>query len=178
LYPSMFFGIERREGSQQSEYFAVNNVYLNGVRIAAVNSECRALFYHTDQVDSVKVVTDDLGLPVTHSEYLPYGELLAQEGNECNREQFNSQAKDKESGLYYFNARHYDAGIARFVTADTVVDGEYSLAGWNRYMYCGGNPVLYKDPSGHSVIGGIIILAVWLIIDDMIDPSGEIADDE
>ncbi|HRX17239.1 MAG TPA: hypothetical protein P5123_13060, partial [Spirochaetota bacterium] len=22
--------------------------------------------------------------------------------------------------------------------------------GWNRYMYCAGNPVLYKDPSGHS----------------------------
>jgi len=103
-----------------------------------------------DQGDSVKVVTDDGGLPVTHSEYLPYGELLAQEGNECNGEQFNSQAKDKESGFYFYNARHYDGEIARFVTADSVVDGEDSLAGWNRYMYCGGNPVLYKDPSGHK----------------------------
>jgi len=64
-------------------------------------------------------------------------------------EQFNSQAKDKESGFYFYNARHYDGELGRFVTADSVVDGEYSLAGWSRYMYCGGNPVLYKDPSGH-----------------------------
>ena len=58
---------------------------------------------------------------------------------------------DEETGYYYYNARHYDAALARFVTADTVIDGEYSVAGWNRYMYCAGNPVLYKDPSGHAV---------------------------
>ena len=45
---------------------------------------------------------------------------------------------------------YYDAALARLVTADTVVDGEYSVSGWNRYMYCAGNPVLYKDPSGHT----------------------------
>ena len=37
---------------------------------------------------------------------------------------YNSQELDKESDLYYFNARHYDPELARFVTADVMVDGE------------------------------------------------------
>ncbi|MBN2435304.1 MAG: hypothetical protein JXK07_08575 [Spirochaetes bacterium] len=51
---------------------------------------------------------------------------------------------------------YYDAALARFVTADTVIDGEYSVSGWNRYMYCAGNPVLYKDPSEHYAIGQML----------------------
>jgi hypothetical protein len=38
------------------------------------------------------------------------------------------------------------------VTADTVIDGENSVIGWNRYAYCKNNPIIYKDPSGHETI--------------------------
>ena len=62
---------------------------------------------------------------------------------------YNSQELDKESDLYYFNARHYDPELARFVTADVMVDGEDTAFGWNRYMYVHGNPIMYKDPTGH-----------------------------
>jgi len=31
-----------------------------------------------------------------------------------------------------------------------VIDGEYSTQGWNRFSYCKGNPVKYKDPTGHK----------------------------
>ncbi len=63
---------------------------------------------------------------------------------------YNSQEYDKETGYYYYNARYYDASVGRFVTPDTVIDGEMSVKGWNRYMYVGGNPVIYKDPTGHN----------------------------
>jgi hypothetical protein len=36
------------------------------------------------------------------------------------------------------------------VTADSVVDGEYSTQGWNRYAYCHNNPVMYRDPTGNA----------------------------
>ena len=32
-----------------------------------------------------------------------------------------------------------------------MIDGEYSTQGWNRFSYCKGNPVRYKDPTGHDV---------------------------
>ena len=57
---------------------------------------------------------------------------------------------DKESGYYFYNARHYDLEIARFVTPDTVIDGENSTQGWNRFSYVHNNPIRYKDPTGHE----------------------------
>ena len=35
------------------------------------------------------------------------------------------------------------------MTPDTIIDGENSTQGWNRFSYCHGNPIIYKDPSGH-----------------------------
>jgi len=58
---------------------------------------------------------------------------------------------DKETGYYFYNARHYDPEIARFVTADSIIDGEFDTQGWNRFSYVKGNPILYKDPTGHKV---------------------------
>jgi len=57
---------------------------------------------------------------------------------------------DRESGFYFYNARHYDSVVGRFVSADTVIDGEFDSQGWNRFSYVHNNPVVYKDPTGHT----------------------------
>ncbi|MBN2039233.1 MAG: hypothetical protein JW864_04270 [Spirochaetes bacterium] len=154
LYPSMYFGMEKHRTTSGSEIadtsYSVNNIYLNGVRIAAVIPSGSARYYLTDQVDSVKVVVDDNGDAVTRMEYLPFGETWFVEGNESDSPKYNSQELDKETGLYYYNSRQYNAEIGRFVTADTVIDGELDTQGWNRYSYCKNNPIMYKDPTGHE----------------------------
>ncbi len=77
------------------------------------------------------------------------------------------------------NARYYDPGIGRFVSADTIVPGGGSLtvapndatalAAWakvkeggpknpqdlNRYTYTENNPVLKNDPTGHCSGGSL-----------------------
>jgi RHS repeat-associated protein len=130
----------------------VNHVYLNGVRIAAVAPSGSASYYLSDQVDSVTVVLDDGGKIVTQHEYLPFGETWITEGDKKNAPKYNSQELDRETNFYYYNARHYDPEISRFISPDTVIDGEDTAAGWNRYMYVHGNPIIYKDPSGHDVV--------------------------
>ncbi|MGL4370009.1 MAG: RHS repeat domain-containing protein, partial [Spirochaetota bacterium] len=153
LYPSMYFCIEKQktpEGDDiQNTAYAVNNIYLNGVRIAASLPNGACQYYLTDQVDSVSLVTDDKSEVVTRTEYLPYGETWFQEGDKKNRPKFNSQELDVETGFYFFNARYQDPEICRFVTADNQIDGEYDTQGWNRYSYVKNNPVQYKDPTGH-----------------------------
>jgi RHS repeat-associated protein len=108
------------------------------------------MYFLTDQVESVKVVVNDQGLPVSRTEYLPYGETWFQEGESGHTPKYNSQEMDKESGFYFFNARHYDSEIGRFVTADSIVDEVFDSQGWNRYMYVRGNPIRYMDPTGHE----------------------------
>jgi hypothetical protein len=53
------------------------------------------------------------------------------------------------------------------VTPDTVIDGEDSTQGWNRFSYVHNNPIRYKDPTGHfvlPVIGAAIVVDVVLDI--------------
>ncbi len=156
LSPSMYFTVQIDRniagGVRKDKGFGVNNIYLNGVRVAAVMPNGDAQYYLTDQVDSVKVVTNDSGLVVTSHEYLPFGEDWITEGDTKNAPKYNSQELDKESGYYFYNARHYDPEIGRFVTPDTVIDGEYSTQGWNRYSYCHNNPIMYRDPTGHGIL--------------------------
>jgi RHS repeat-associated protein len=132
---------------------AVNNIYLNGIRIAALGDKGDLQYYLTDQVDSVKLVLNGDGEVVNKFEYLPYGETWITEGDGLNAPKYNSQELDRETSFYFYNARYYDPEIARFVTADNVVDGELSSVGWNRYAYVKGNPVVYKDPTGHAITG-------------------------
>jgi len=74
------------------------------------------------------------------------------EGEDNHNPKYNSQELDKETGYYFYNARHYDPEISRFVTADNVIDGEGDTQGWNRYSYVKGNPIVYKDPTGHKIV--------------------------
>lgn len=155
LYASMYFGVEIQKDVYTGEeiYNVLNNIYLNGVRVAAMVPTGEAAHFHTDQVDSVKVVTNDAGAVVSRMEYLPYGETWFREGDDRFAPKYNSQELDRESGYYFYNARHYDPEICRFVTADTVIDGEFDTQGWNRFMYVKGNPIRYKDPTGHETQG-------------------------
>jgi RHS repeat-associated protein len=188
LYPSMYFAIEQQRTPNgeviPNTSYACNNIYLNGIRIAASlpNGECQ--YYLTDQVDSVSIVTDDSGKVVTRNEYLPYGETWVQEGDSKNRPKYNSQELDAETNFYFYNARYYDGEVARFVTADNVVDGEYDTQGWNRYSYCKNNPVVYKDPTGHVVpllVAGVVAAVVLTpkpTTNDMSDEEADKANEE
>ncbi|PKA19088.1 hypothetical protein CH377_14790 [Leptospira haakeii] len=148
LYPSKFYGLEYMD--EENVLRSINNIYLNGVRIAALNEEGTAAYYLTDQVDSVSHVLDDQGKTLTRIQNDPYGDNFVQRGNQAFSPKFNSQELDQESGFYFYNARYYDASIARFVTADSIIDGEDSTQGWNRFSYVKGNPINTKDPTGHE----------------------------
>jgi RHS repeat-associated protein len=55
---------------------------------------------------------------------------------------------DVAIGLYFYNARYYDPALGRFVQADTIVPSPGDPQALNRYSYCLGNPVRYRDPTG------------------------------
>ncbi|UOG40331.1 RHS repeat domain-containing protein [Leptospira noguchii] len=148
LYPSKFFGLEFIES--ENVITSVNNVYLNGVRIAALNEAGALAYYLTDQVDSVSTVLDDEGNTLSQMQYQPYGETFVQLGDLNFSPKFNSQELDRESGFYFFNARYYDPGIGRFTSADTLIPDEYNSQAWNRFAYVYNNPIGAKDPTGHA----------------------------
>ena len=76
-----------------------------------------------------------------------------------------------ETNLYYLESRYYDPETGRFLNADSLSYlGEGSdLQNYNLYSYCENNPVMYSDPSGHSValavaLGAVAVLGLGLTI--------------
>ncbi len=58
------------------------------------------------------------------------------------------QAYDASTGLYYMNARWYDPGVGRFITADPLPGNPFQSGSTNRYAYALNNPITYQDTSG------------------------------
>ncbi|MDF3822305.1 RHS repeat-associated core domain-containing protein [Leptospira sp. 96542] len=87
----------------------------------------------------------------SHITYKPYGEILRTDsyGPDITKFKYTGQEEDRESGLYYYKARYYDAALGRFASNDGVAMPD-NIQGLNRMMYVEGNPVAFVDPSGNN----------------------------
>ena len=57
---------------------------------------------------------------------------------------------DTETELYYLQSRYYDPITGRFLNADGYINANGDLIGYNMYVYCSNNPVMYTDPTGYE----------------------------
>jgi RHS repeat-associated protein len=119
--------------------------------------ETKTYYYHANHLGSVNVVTDDKERVTARRDYRPYGESHDWSGAQAGPREllntFQGQKFDDQTGLYYFKARHYDAELGRFMSADTVVTDINDPRTLHRYAFEGGNPVNYIDPTGRDFLG-------------------------
>jgi RHS repeat-associated protein len=110
----------------------------------------RAFFLFLPQEKEKSGVDIDSGL--SYISYKPYGEVnrTNSSGPDIYRYKYTSQEDDPDLGLYYYKARYYDPAIAKFTQADSVIDIS-TAEGMNQYMYVNGNPIKWRDPSGHKL---------------------------
>lgn len=128
-------------------------------------------YYHFDGLGSVTELADSAGAVVEKYEYDAYGKPSIFDGSNNslpesaigNVYMFTGRRFDKESGLYYYRARYYDAQIGRFLQTDRIgFSGEINL-----YSYVQNNAVNFVDPSGEVMSVAVYLFLVknswWLI---------------
>mgnify|MGYP003295728832 CR=1 FL=1 len=54
-------------------------------------------------------------------------------------------------------SRYYNPDVGRFLNSDSISDSGAGVLGFNTFIYCANNPVNASDPSGHSIIGAILL---------------------
>jgi RHS repeat-associated protein len=100
-------------------------------------------FYHVDQIDSVRAITDSRGATLNTYNYDLYGNLSSSTGTLSNPFRYAAQYYDSESGFYYLRARYYDPATESFLTRDPTAQTTQQP-----YSYAHDSPVNSSDPTG------------------------------
>ena len=61
---------------------------------------------------------------------------------------------DTETQWYYLQSRYYNPSWGRFINADIII-GSGGFAGFNLFVYCANNPIMFCDPCGTCVHNGV-----------------------
>jgi RHS repeat-associated protein len=120
------------------------------------DSETNTYFYIRNHNNSVVALVDEAGNVAESYEYDAYGAVTVFDGNGNeldesalgNRYTFQGREIDWSTGLYNFRARWYSSETGRWLSKDPIgING-----GLNQYVFCGNNPVMFRDPEGTADI--------------------------
>ena len=111
----------------------------------------RAVYYHTDEKGSTRLLSDIQASITQAYSYDVYGKPVTMypDADTTNPYKLNSAFGVRDEGLnthtiYHMKHRYYSARLKRFITKDPAgIDG-----GHNLYAYADANPVHFMDPFG------------------------------
>jgi len=117
-------------------------------------------YFHQDQMSSISTITDETGAVTERLAYDPWGKrrfisttpgltdtLDAIVGQKTDRGYTMHEHLD-EVGVIHMNGRIYDPLMARFMSADPIIQSPFDLRSFNRYSYVWNNPMRMFDPTG------------------------------
>lgn len=97
-----------------------------------------------NHLGSTMVTLDNTGANINFEEYYPFGETSFG-SYALKRYKYCGKERDKESGLYYYGARYYNAWTCRFVSVDPLA-ADYSF--YTPYQYAGNQSISFMDLDG------------------------------
>ena len=116
-------------------------------------------FYITNQLGDIIGITDSTGKAIVEYTYDEWGNPIqtitrdntAEQNKiaEINPLRYRGYYYDTETGYYYLQSRYYNPEWGRFISPDSFgyIDNSTRL-GFNAYIYCVNNPIMYIDPNG------------------------------
>jgi RHS repeat-associated protein len=155
----------------------VKNRYVKGINyIAMIDTSSNINYYIFNSHGDVAMTVNQSEEIINQYFYDIFGNISLEIVNAYNPIMYAGEFFDRESGLYYLRARYYNPYIGRFISEDSYWGEDNNPLSMNRYTYAHNNPIMFIDPSGHSVqLPHVISIAPSLIdraeeiIDTVID---------
>ncbi len=110
-------------------------------------TEKELYFYHSDHIGSSSFITDADGIASQHLQYLPFGELFAEQRTTANYYtpyKFSGKEKDEETSYSFpiaigIGARYHMSDVSVWLSVDPMRDKYPSMSPFN---YCHWNPAI------------------------------------
>jgi RHS repeat-associated protein len=135
-----------------SQVLTTTKYYDFGGQRIAVRQNGVLSYLHGDHLGSTSVTTSNSGAKTNDVRYFGYGGQRT--GNLFvlpTDHTFTGQKLDRNTGLLYYGARHYDSALGMFISPDSIVPSPGDPQSLNRYAHVRNNPLRYTDPTGHWV---------------------------
>ncbi|GGJ65273.1 RHS repeat-associated protein [Anoxybacillus voinovskiensis] len=137
--------------------------WANGKPNTVTNANGDTFYYVTNYRGDVVRIVDENGATVANYSYDPWGKVLSVSEDAAVAGQplgYAGYYYDRETKLYYLQARYYDPETARLISRDPDPGDKDDPITQNAYTYANNNPVMNVDPDGHWAVD-----AMWLIMD-------------
>ena len=149
---------------------AMDTVYVYGAGRASLDRfDGSTGYYLYDERGSVTGITNGEGQVCQSYRYGAFGEITYGAPKYENIYAYNGESYNPNVGSLYLRARYYHIATGSFFTEDSYLGDIREPLTLNRYAYCAGNPVNYRDPSGKSVENDIM----KAVMSDSSIPAGE-----
>jgi RHS repeat-associated protein len=112
-------------------------------------------FYLSDEIGSVRHVTDASGKIVATYDYDAFGVPTQTTGNLENPFRYTGREIEPALGCYFLRARYYDFALGRFLEPDPLWNLNDDPIDLNPYLYARNNPVAFRDPTGAVAVNGL-----------------------
>ncbi|MBK8939706.1 MAG: hypothetical protein IPM79_19315 [Polyangiaceae bacterium] len=134
-------------------------VYAGGINVPALIVTPSATYrLVTDHLGSVRRVVDvGSGAVVQELDYDAWGRVLLDTSPGLQPFGFAGGLYDPATGLVRFGARDYDAETGRWTTKDPIRFG----GGVNLFVYGGGDPIRFLDPTGFDAVAVGLEILEW-----------------
>lgn len=154
---------EKENGAVTKRYF------YDGMGIAGMEYGGNKYYFRKNLQGDVTEIYDESANQVGSYVYDAWGKILSMQGEmaEINPFRYRGYYYDVETDFYYLQSRYYDPETGRFLNSDaySYLSPE-TLNGLNLYVYCGNNPVMHVDSTGHfwdTILD--IGFIIWSIVD-------------
>ncbi|NLH01616.1 MAG: RHS repeat-associated core domain-containing protein, partial [Clostridiales bacterium] len=123
--------------------------YIRGISLIYSTIGNSTNYYLYNGHGDVIQLVDATGTVAKEYDYDAFGNEKNISESDVNPLRYCGEYYDLETKTYYLRARNYDPITGRFLSEDTYPGDVKDPLSLNLYTYCGNNPIMYTDPSGH-----------------------------
>lgn len=153
------YTVNEEDNSSAKYLYGGNSGVILREENSASQTDKNYCFYTKDIKGSTMSLLSEAGETQVTYKYDDYGKTTSttaasntSKAGTCNQICYTGGVYDKNTELYYLNARYYNPDEGIFLTQDSYRGTKEDAATWNLYAYCCNNPVNYADPSGHAAV--------------------------